>query len=1489
MADISGYLKSKLDKFKAAVSGPNTPPPQVDFSKYNMTPRVQQSIQQTRPLIEQAQQQYQASRIPRMITNQALNVGGAVGGAVENYFKPVPQVRLRDFGRELYGMTAKPTVDLSAALVAPKLVTQQQLPRVTESLVGGVYTKPSFVNDLLTYGTAIPIPGGAAPAIAARLGKPLAKAALKGVVKKGATTALRGAAGRFAGSAALESAELTPQIINKIASPTAQLKAARKYIRQIAESATEPGDITRAVKGVFENVPGGGYKRQQLMQTGMEAFKRQRNALSSQGGGINFGEIFDAGKRLVGKGDDELTNLTKRKAALEQLRYSNPGDNALVRSIAKLEQKISQLKSGQQLSVTGPGEKIYKIIKEEGIADVKGKPVKIVDGIETFIHQGDNPKRTIKGFIVSEKSTGRYLASGETEREAITNAKNAIEKAGDDKFKALLAEHRLPQDASAMSKAETKLVERTSPQPLVTGQPESLPQPGKAPTGYATNADGKIDRTKLTGKALGYTNEELLTGKLRPREQKLLKGNLSKRSLRPLDQLGLSDSSVANKGASQTSIGKAPQTLGQQLTPPPQGPARPYNDIIKNHGEITPRDKVGIFDYLRTPDRVLQKIGLGKQADLLRTQYNKYLQELPVEIERISQWIKRVPDPESNIRIFHYLDGRGVPLNPQELQVATEIQGYLAQWADRLKLPKDQRIASYITHIFDEDFIQKEFDPDLAKLIRDKVPGSVYDPFLEQRLGKKGYVEDTWRALDAYVKRATRKANIDPALAPIKEASKHLEESQFNYVKRYIDKVNMRPGEVDNLVDNTIKQFVGYRFGGRPVARISRTMRNWVYRGTLGLNVGSAVRNLTQGINTYSKLGEKYTIIGYSKLMKHMATNDWDELKRVGVLSDNIVQDRRLSAVKSVMERADKVLWAVFDTAEKINRGSAYFGAKSRALAKGLNEEAAIKEALKLVRDTQFTFGSIDTPVALQNDMLKVLTQFQSFNVKQTEFLTEMLTNKEWAGMARFIGANAVLLTTVGQALGYDWKNAVPFSGVITGDTKIGATPPVQLVGTALKYATGGTDKFGQPLDALDVAKTAVPFIPAGVQGKKTAEGILAAKRGYSQSKSGRARYPIGSDALDVTRTAIMGQYSGKVARFYFDNNITPLGDKDTAELKRKVQAGDDPNRAYYSLFVQKVGRSEATQEEKDRLIEGMRQVLGINDAGAAEIGTEMPAMPSPLPKIEGGSVTTQQKKDNLQRVKDIIKGGMTGKGADIALMEAGAVKIENGGRMGSLYYWQDEDGKFQHIDLAEYKLDPAKPYLAGKQEKEMFAALSKIDRTGGDERLVRRALGDLGVSEDDLDYYQVAREAADVRVSFATEMLEGGQGGAIEVLSPLRREVGGKQVLTNAAVDSLYNDGLITSQEKAALKRIDFDKKTGQMKVKALKGKKPKKPKKLSIRKVSPARVSKVASSIGRSPKPKLTKIRLGKATTGTFKLRKQPKFDTVESFKRKLLARRA
>ena len=598
--------------------------------------------------------------------------------------------------------------------------------------------------------------------------------------------------------------------------------------------------------------------------------------------------------------------------------------------------------------------------------------------------------------------------------------------------------------------------------------------------------------------------------------------------------------------------------------------------------------KVNILDYLRTPDRVMEKIGLKREADYLRKQWDSYIRELPQEVDKIRLWQKQVPNPESSKRIFQYLDGaKYTKLTFQEKQVATEIQEYLKDWANKLELPQDKRITNYITHIFDKEAKGVEFPEEIAQIIQDKIPGSVYDPFVTKRLGKQGYVEDVWRALNAYVKRASRKYNIDPALEAIRSKGESLEQSQFDYVKSYTDRINLRPEKIDLLIDNFIKSTpIGYRLTERPTAYLSRAGRQWVYRGTLGLNPASAIKNLTQGANTYAKLGERYTVQGYFDLIKKWNST---ELQDVGILADSFVQEKQMSVVARGLEKLDPILFSFFNAAEKINRGSAYYGAKAKGLSKGLSEAKAIEYAKKIVRDTQFTFGNIDTPLALQGDLAKTLGQFQSFSLKQGEFLIEMAQKKQWAGLARWMGSSLAMIYFIGDTVGMDVKDIIP-TPFIQSSGRFSTPPLLNLPLEIGKAALNTPDKFGNERDLLDkagdIASAALPFVPGGVQAKKTIQGINAVGMGASTTKTGRVRYPIEQTPGNFIKGALFGQYNFPAAKDYFNEKQTPLGDK-ASEAYR--QASPEGKKQIYEA-------AQFSREQEAIKTKGKQEVAEIKD-----------------------------------------------------------------------------------------------------------------------------------------------------------------------------------------------------------------------------------------------------------------------------------------------------
>ena len=807
----------------------------------------------------------------------------------------------------------------------------------------------------------------------------------------------------------------------------------------------------------------------------------------------------------------------------------------------------------------------------------------------------------------------------------------------------------------------------------------------------------------------------------------------------------------------QRVTGKTPSSLEDSVSQLPQMTA---DNALKH--------KVTFLDYFRTPTEVLRKIGLSKQADQLQQAHQNYILRLPKEIDRVSEWYNRVGGSEdSSRRIFQVLDGQGgVKLTDTEKEVVSEIQAYLKNWADELDLPEDKRIASYITHIFEDNLINKEFDPELEKIIADKVPGSVYDPFLQKRLGKQGYVEDAFRALDAYVKRATRKVNMDPALKSLKEESKDLPLQSWKYIKNLTGQINMRPTDLDNLVDSFIKQsFVGGRLGQRPTARVTRKVRNATYRATLGLNAGSAVRNLTQGANTYAKLGEKYTARGYFDATKELLRGG-DELDRVGVTADGFIQDRTLSSKKQLLEKIDKGLWFMFDTAEKINRGAAYFGAKAKALSEGKSMEEAIDAGIDMARKTQFTFGAVDTPVALQGDVAKTLLQFQSYNVKQLEFLGDLISEKNVAGLARYLASWALFAYIGGETLGLDIKDALPFSSeILEGKTRIGQTPAINTATGLLKTATRAPGRFGEPAEETFLGRLqqqnvpqslASSTIPGYVQLKKTYEGIKTARQGYSESRGGRIRTPVEQTAENLIKGALFGQYSNAQVKEYFDKERSVLGEKQTETFKKILdQKGMEDAKAYYDSIID--GRAIK------------KQIEAVKETGSTE-------------GIDTQKITTSQAVD---LIKAEVEAGLDVSDADL----------------------------YTAYLKKPLSMPASNRYEKSKKDSALYSSISTIDNneslSNAQKQVLKQKIADsLGKTTQELELYSIAKENNDTKTLYAYDQIDTFQNRD-ELMSFLvqgRKPINGKILISDGVINNLVDDGIISSQMGKDLKNLDLN-----------------------------------------------------------------------------------
>lgn len=152
-------------------------------------------------------------------------------------------------------------------------------------------------------------------------------------------------------------------------------------------------------------------------------------------------------------------------------------------------------------------------------------------------------------------------------------------------------------------------------------------------------------------------------------------------------------------------------------------------------------------------------------------------------------------------------------------------------------------------------------------------------------------------------------------------------------------------------------------------------------------------------------------------------------------------------------------------------------------------------------------------------------------------------------------------------------------------------------------------------------------------------------------------------------------------------------------------------------------------------------------------------------------------------------------------------------------YYWFDEKtGDTNKVDLSEVLDMPTNSnYQVAQREKEAFGLIDDVLRL--DQKDQQEALGLLGISQGDAYYYDIARQDNDLKHIYVMDEISKlnpkDRSQMLNLLVGLKKEVGNKEILSDKVIDDLYDDGLISKEEKKALKDIVWDKETGKPKVK--------------------------------------------------------------------------
>lgn len=672
------------------------------------------------------------------------------------------------------------------------------------------------------------------------------------------------------------------------------------------------------------------------------------------------------------------------------------------------------------------------------------------------------------------------------------------------------------------------------------------------------------------------------------------------------------------------------------------------NEAVATQSALEPVDmptrSSSIVDYARVPAEALRRIGLGKTADLVEKSFETYRRSDVDSGRMIKSWREALGDDDAAKRIFHSLDGKDVALSPQEQAIRNDIRSYLDKYADDLGLTEDKRVSEYITHVFNDVIDGKSVDASFRTIGGNpgRLTANINDPYLKSRTSdSQNYSDDLWNVLDVYTKRANRKIHMEPAVKAISgthAAVNNIDGKTARYLEKLHDSITLKPSRIDEIFNDAITSIPGVRdkFGAQAGTEALKAWRTNVYRATLGLNFGSALRNVTQLTNTFAEVPAKDFGVGMSQMLRSLgnrakgSSDDfYDELLDMGILDDAIhkqdIDTSRLSMsnIRNGMQKVDKGLFMFFNTAEKLNRGATYAAGKSHAIRKlKMSEDEARKYASDLVSKTQFKFNSIETPLMFNSQVGKTLTQFTSYPVRQAGYMGKAvkgavrkengdlgLNPKEIAKIVKWTGANLAMAATMGEALGFDFKDVIPN---LTGLRDMKSPTSQFLMGgdnkTGLFDVVGGKDAYGntptlkdendQPIlddegNPLDDKGALIRdfagdqfglVVPGGAQLKKSYEGNQTANRGTSETAGGGIRYETGDNALQST---VFGQYSTPEAReFYSDDTNRALSAKQSDLVREKdpILRGEYIN--FFRTLQKTPTKKDAIGKKVDKAIE---------------------------------------------------------------------------------------------------------------------------------------------------------------------------------------------------------------------------------------------------------------------------------------------------------------
>ena len=454
-------------------------------------------------------------------------------------------------------------------------------------------------------------------------------------------------------------------------------------------------------------------------------------------------------------------------------------------------------------------------------------------------------------------------------------------------------------------------------------------------------------------------------------------------------------------------------------------------------------------------------------------------------------------------------------------------------------------------------------------------------------------------------------------------------------LRSYTDGIANKKSELDRRLEQAFNRGI-YSTMSNIQSRVSANM--------VGLNISSALTNFIPITQAYSQVSTKNMIKAIKSTISNSINSD-NFVENSEFLSNRLIKSEKLYQTK--LEKINEKTGILFDAVDSFTSNVVVRAKYLENIDKGMNPSLALKNADTFANNVMAgrDKASLPTIFNAKNPFIKLFSSFQLEVNNQYRYMLKDLPNdlKDEA-LSKLIGAFAKMFFgawfynifsekitgrksafspadivldgintmsnennstfTNGVEVVKDVAGELPFLGNILGGGRLpisSALPnlsnTIEAVGTiSKKDVKEKTKKTAINNLIKELSKPVFYIVPpfGGGQAKKTIEGLSMYANDIpgSYTSSGRLRFVADKGFLPVAQAAVFGQYASKNARDYFDNNYTPLSEKQIEEFK-SLNVGIEEYRTYLKKYAE-LNKITSDKDSNNNVIKGSAKAKKI-------------------------------------------------------------------------------------------------------------------------------------------------------------------------------------------------------------------------------------------------------------------------------------------------------